>query len=131
MFDQKEYCRKNAERIATYHKKWAEANPKKVAIIGKKHSEKLKQEAHKKLKGRCILCGGRKNLEAHEKKGNVHPRGATGYRLVLRFPSKFALLCSECHRPRMHKAMKKYGFTFEQVLQYRELLFGSLKESES
>lgn len=111
-----------------YIKEWKKKNPKKVAGYNRKYEKELKKRAHKVLKDECVLCGGKKNLDVHERKGNKHPTSVTGYYLVLKFPGKFALLCHECHRPRMHWAMKKYGFTFKQVLQYKDLLFGYNKE---
>lgn len=105
-------------------REWLQNNPTKDAVRGKKYREELKRRAHKILKDKCVLCGGKENLDVHEKKGNKHPTGNAGYLLVLKFPYKFALLCRKCHRPRMHWVMEKYGFTFKQVLQYKQLLFG-------
>lgn len=107
-------------------KEWLQNNPTKDAVRQKKYREELKQRAHKVLKGRCVLCGGKESLDVHERKANKHPTSVAGYLLVLKFPDKFALLCRKCHRPRMHRMMEKYGFTFKQVLFYKDLLFGDL-----
>lgn len=89
----------------------------------REHYEELKRRAHKILKDKCALCEGKENLCVHERKGNKHPTSRKAYLLVLKFPDKFALLCSSCHK-RIHWIMKKRGFTFKQVLQYKDFLFG-------
>lgn len=136
----KKYREEHKDEIAVRTKKWQEAHKEEIIAYREEHKEekaismkdwrgKLKKEVHRKLKGRCVLCGGVKNLCVHERKGNKHPTGH--WLLVLKFPSKFALLCKRCHQSRMHWAMEKYGFSFEQVLQYKDLLFGKRKGRES
>lgn len=126
-----QWRKRNLEKKAASSKEWGRKNKKKVAayqaVNRKRCLEKLKRKALKLLGGKCVICGSRDDLRKHDKKGREHVYGHSGCLLVLRYPERFALLC-ESHHQKVHWIMKKYGFTFEKILQYKEFYFGSLNE---
>lgn len=126
-----QWRKRNLEKVAASSKEWGRKNKKKVAayqtVNRKRCLEKLIRKALKLLRGECVICGSRDDLRRHDKKGRKHVYGHSGCLLVLKYPERFALLC-ESHHQKVHWIMKKTGFSFEKILQYKQFYFGSLKK---
>lgn len=125
---------KNLEKVVAAQKKWRRENPDYHKEYRGKYKEELKakqikrerelrEKALKLLGGECSVCGSKNDLECHNRKRKKHPTGVSEYLLILKNPKEWAVLCKS-HHELVHVIMRKYGFTFERILFYRELLFG-------
>jgi len=122
----RQYQQQHREEIRAYSKKWYEEHKEERKRRSKrwyeehkeerkeewrkrakanyyKHKEKNKErwkverkEAYKVLGGKCVFCGSQENLNFHQKSGEGHG-GKRVWRLVLKYPEQFVLLCNRHH----------------------------------